>query len=268
MTNFWNLVQNENMKIYLRLRTWIMLGIIVLIPILLTVGLTLVTDDSDGNMWELMGTETIIVFSLITIFTVVISAESVAGEFSAGTIKLLLIRPWSRSSILASKYVALLLFSILQSIVCFAVTWAINALVLGYTSDPGGIIPESSPMEGHSIWAYMGVHYLYEWLQLVMVVSFAFMLSSAFRSSGLAIGLSIFLLFAGGTITGLLTLTDKAWVKYILFANLDLTSYLDGRSPLPNMDMTLGFSLIMLAVYFIIFNAVSWTVFRKRDVAA
>jgi len=268
LTNFWKLVQNENMKIYLRLRTWIMLGILVLIPILLTVGLYLISDDNNGNMWELMGTETIILFSLITIFTVVISAESVAGEFSAGTIKLLLIRPWSRSSILTSKYIALLLFSILQSVITFVITWAINALVFGYTSDAGSIIPQGSPMEGHSIWAYMGMHYLYEWLQLVVIVTFAFMLSSAFRSSGLAIGLSIFLLFAGSMITGLLSLTEKAWVKYVLFANLDLTTYLDGGSPLPNMDMTLGFSLAVLAAYFIIFNVISWTVFRKRDVAA
>lgn len=250
------------------MRSWIMLGIIALIPILLTVGLYLVSDDRNGNMWELMSMETMIVFMLVTIFTVVISAESVAGEFSAGTIKLLLIRPWSRSSILASKYVALLLFSILQAIVCFAITWGINALVFGYTSDASGVIPAGSPMLGHSIWGYMGLHYLYEWLQLVIIVTFAFMLSSAFRSGGLAIGLSIFLLFAGSMITGLLSMTEKAWVKYVLFANLDLTSYLDGNTPMPNMDMSLGFSLVVLAAYFIIFNVISWTVFMKRDVAA
>lgn len=268
MTDFWKLVQNENMKIYLRVRTWIMLGILVLIPILLTIGLYLVSDDKSGNMWDLMGTETTIVFMLVTIFTVVISAESVAGEFTSGTIKLLLIRPWGRSSILSSKYVSLLLFSILQSVVCFVVAFGINALVFGYTLDAGGVIPPGSPLEGHSIWGYIGLHYLYEWLQLVVIVTFAFMLSAAFRSGGLAIGLSIFLLFAGSIVTGLLSMTEKPWVKYVLFANLDLTSYLDGGSPLPNMKMSLGFSLAVLAAYFIIFNVITWTVFKKRDVAA
>jgi ABC-2 type transport system permease protein len=113
------------------------------------------------------------------------------------------------------------------------------------------------------------MYYLFQWIQLVLVVTFSFMISSAFRSAGLSIGLSIFLLFAGSTVTGILSATThKPWIKYILFSNTDLASYLDGGAPLPDFDMTLGFSLAVLAVYFIIFNAVSWSVFMKRDVAA
>jgi ABC-2 type transport system permease protein len=32
--------------------------------------------------------------------------------------------------------------------------------------------------------------------------------------------------------------------------------------------MTLGFSVAVLLVYFIVFNALSWLVFTRRDVAA
>ncbi len=268
MANFWKLVQNENMKIYRRMRTWVMLGIVVLIPIVVTVAFLLLSDSKDANNWEMMQLETTILFSLITIFTVVVAADSVAGEFSTGTIKLLLIRPWSRSSILLSKFIALVLFSVLLSVVCFVLTWGVNTLVFGFSSDTSGLIPANSPLAGQSPWTYMGLDYLYEWIELIVIVAFAFMLSSAFRSSGLAIGLSIFLLFAGSMITGLLSVTNKPWVKYVLFSNLDLTAYLNGGNPVPNFKTTVGFSLSVLAVYFIVFNIVSWTIFRRRDVAA
>lgn len=268
MANFWKLVQNENMKIYRRIRAWIMLGFVVFVPVLISAIYIIASGDNDANNWEMMKLETTILYQLITIFTVVKAADSVAGEFSTGTIKLLLIRPWSRSMILLSKFVALLLFALLQMALCFVVTWGLNAALFGISSDSSAVIPSFSPVAGESVWVYIGLLYLYLFIAQVMILSVAFMLSAAFRSGGLAIGLSIFVLLSGSFITGMLSLTEKPWVKYVLFANVDLTSYLSGSTPLPEQNMTLGFSLAVLAGYFIVFNLVSWLVFVRRDVAA
>ncbi len=45
---------------------------------------------------------------MVTLFTVIIAGDMVAGEFTWGTIKLLLIRPASRAKILLSKYLTTL----------------------------------------------------------------------------------------------------------------------------------------------------------------
>jgi ABC-2 type transport system permease protein len=67
----------------------------------------------------------------------------------------------------------------------------------------------------------------------------------------------------------LFAMADKPWVKYVLFMHLNLTSYIGGgKGPIPNHPTTLGFSLAVLAGYFILFNLISWTVFKKRDIAA
>lgn len=249
------------MKIYRRLRTWIMLGFVLLLPPLISLGVYL-GGGEDMSGWSMMMTETILLFFLITIFTVVVAADSVAGEFSWGTIKLLLIRPWSRSVILLSKYLSTLLFALFFTVVAFAVTWLTNFAVFGIDGD-------SSLSANLSNGEYMLVFYLLQFITLIVIVTFGFMMSSAFRSGGLAIGLSISLLFLGQFITGLFAMADKAWVKYIMFMHLDLTGYIDGgNGPIPSHPMTLGFSLGVLAVYFLVFNVVSWTVFRKRDIAA
>ncbi len=243
-----------------------MLGLIVVIPILVSLIVLLAGGGDDTSSWVMMSLESYFLFMLITVFTVVVASDSVAGEFSQGTIKLLLIRPWSRSTILLSKYIATILFGIGFTIVAFIVTLLVNMALFNSTSTTE---LSDGLLSGISDWNYIIQVYLLKFVTLILIVTFGFMMSSAFRSSGLAIGLSLALLFAGNLITGLFALANKAWVKYVLFMHLDLSPYIGGGSgPIPNHPTTLGFSLSVLAVYFVIFNLVSWTVFRKRDVAA
>ncbi len=69
----------------------------------------------------------------------------------------------------------------------------------------------------------------------------------------------------GGQVTRLISLKYE-WAKYVLFANTDLLQYFEGS---PMVDgMSLGFSITMLVLYFTLFQAVAFYVFKKRDVAA
>ncbi|KIL36493.1 hypothetical protein SD71_07780 [Cohnella kolymensis] len=260
MADFWRLIQNENMKIYRRLRSWVMFGFIVFLPPLISLLINFAGPGIEITAWEAMQTESVVLFILITIFTVVIAAEAVAGEFTWGTIKLLLIRPWSRSAILLSKYLSTLLFALFFTVTAFIVTLLVNLAIFGSAGTPAA---ETSPV------ADMGTYYLLKFISLIVIVTFGFMLSSVFRSNGLAIGLSIFLLLSGTIITNVFSMVDKAWVKYVIFMHLDLNSYMHGgQGMIPSYPTTLGFSLAVLAGYFILFNLISWTVFRKRDVTA
>lgn len=253
------------MKIYRRPATWIMFGFIVVIPIALSlIFYWAIGSRENASNWSVMMVASQFLLPFITIFTVVKAAESVAGEFTWGTIKLLLIRPWSRSSILLSKYIATILFALFFTAVGFVVSLLISIALFGYTGSASDLSPTFQ-----SPWTFVLAYYGLQFVSLIVVVTFGFMMSSAFRSNGLAIGLSIVLLLSGNLLTSLFALADKPWVKYVMFLHLDLTSYLNGgHGPVPNQDTTLGFSLAVLAVYVIIFNMISWTVFRKRDVAA
>ena len=106
--------------------------------------------------------------------------------------------------------------------------------------------------------------YLLNGVSTILYVTMAFMISSAFRSSTMAIAFSIVALFGGNILLEALQRFD--WSKYLLFANTDLTQYLSGR-PYHN-GMTLSFSIGVLAVYFLAFNLISWLMFTRRDVAA
>ncbi|MBY6278444.1 ABC transporter permease [Symbiobacterium thermophilum] len=206
------------------------------------------------------------IIALITLFTIIVAAGSVASEFSWGTIKLLLIRPASRSKILLSKYIATLLFALSMLLLLFVVSAAVGAAVFGMENirEPYLAYQNGAVVEKSMLLHVMQVYAL-NCVDLVMMATFAFMISAVFRNHSLAIGLATFALFVGPQITVFLAMKFD-WAKYLLFANTDLTQYIDGM-PLVE-GMTMSFSIMMLLVYFVLFNTLTWFIFRKRDIAA
>lgn len=103
--------------------------------------------------------------------------------------------------------------------------------------------------------------YGYKCVELIMIVTLALMLSTVSRSSSLAIGLSLGLLFLG---TSIVNVSRYCWSKYYLFTNTDLSQYLITSPRIAGMS--LAFSITVLLVYFFLFNFLSWTIFKKRDI--
>jgi ABC-2 type transport system permease protein len=260
--NFAGLIHNENIKIYSRVRTWIMLLILAVMSALMPVLVYLSTGDKSNLMglWDTFQMTVSIAFFLNTIFTVVIASDSVAGEFSWGTIKLLLIRPWSRSKILFSKYISMVLFSLLSTVVLIA--FALGSSYL-FSASSGSIM---SSMTGWSPMEYSFLDLMCRYIELFLTAALAFMVSSVFRASGLAIGLSLFIMFAKSIIVAIFNPERFHWAQYLLFTHMDLRVYL--TSDIGPAGANLGFSIAIIAAYYALFMLTAWLVFRKRDVAA
>lgn len=203
---------------------------------------------------------------LAGLFTIVISAGIVASEFNWGTIKLLLIRPINRSKILLSKYLTVLLFALMMIGILFCFSALLGVILFGL---PEQALPYLNYFNGkvteQNMIVYLIIYYGLGSIEMIMLTTMAFMISSVFRNSSLAIGLSLFLMFTGGQFTALLSMKFD-WAKYILFANTNLMQYIEGTPLLEGM--TMSFSIIMLIIYFVIFQFLAFYVFKKRDVAA
>ncbi|WP_203334114.1 ABC transporter permease [Planococcus beigongshangi] len=201
--------------------------------------------------------------SIVTLFTVIVAGGIVAAEFSQGTIKMLLTRPVKRWKILTSKYLAAMIYAVLLTIVLFIST-AMAGLIFFGIGEGTFLTWNGSEVAEGSFWLeglkMLALSFAGVWI----IGTFAFMLGTVFRSSSLAIGLSIFLMFTGIQLVFLLA--DYEIVKYYLFTHTDLTQYYTGFLPVEGITMTM--SVIVLMVYFVIFMAVSYLTFGKRDVTA
>jgi ABC-2 type transport system permease protein len=256
------------MKIYRRLRTWILLGILLVIEgLAYWIYYKSGGDGSSISLWKgvLFGSN---LLAVPLFLSVIIAADSVAGEFSGGTIKLLLIRPVSRTKILLSKYIAVFVYLLFLMLVLFVVSFIVSGLLYGFgsTADMFSYTGKDGAMHQISYAAETFRAYGFGSIELIMILSLAFMVSAVFRSSAIAITISIVLIFVGQTIGQIIK--SFGWAKYYLFLNTDLTKYYIQNGPSLDSDTTLQFSIIILIVYFVIFNGLSWYVFKKRDVAS
>ncbi|TCT17536.1 ABC-2 type transport system permease protein [Melghiribacillus thermohalophilus] len=315
MFNMLNLIRNEHMKLFKQFSTWVMVGLLVLVLLIVGIATKYLADSQTSENWKMqlqaenqqlteqkeqvpdigkshdvleeriainqyridhdippienktlwgfMNSATNLT-SLVTLFTIVIAAGIVAGEFSWGTIKLLLIRPVSRSKILLSKFMTTLLFALYNLFILFISSFIFGAIFFGFE---GKELPYLAFVDGEVVERNMITHILTLYglnsVDLIMMVTFAFMISTVFRNRSLAVGLSIFLMFTGQQVVMLLS--EYEWVKYILFANTNLSQYMNGQPLVEGMTMT--FSITVLLVYFILFVTMSWTIFQRRDVA-
>jgi ABC-2 type transport system permease protein len=207
-----------------------------------------------------------IVAVLIGVFVVIIGGSIVSQEYSWGTIKLLLIRPIQRWKILLSKFIAVVLAGIFFILAGFIISFIVGSLFFGFDMGAGRYLYYSGKTL-HDI--TMGMHLLEIYgsnlVDVIMMATFAFMLSTIFKTNALAIGLSIFLSFAGPIVVTLLTAVNENIGKYLFFLNTNLYQYVEGQNLLG--DTTMAFSATVLAVYFVIFLIISFLIFGKRDVA-
>jgi ABC-2 type transport system permease protein len=223
-----------------------------------------ISPNVDYSVWGFV-TDASMFIELAGLFTIIVAAGIVASEFSWGTIKLLLIRPITRSKILLSKYVSVLIFGLLMISLLFSYSVGLGSILFGL---PEQATPYLNYYEGKITEQNMLVHliifYGFKSISMVMLATMAFMISAVFRNSSLAIGLSIFLMFVGSQVTRVISMKYE-WAKFSLFANTDLLQYFEG-APLVE-GMTLSFSIMMLFVYLLLFHALTFGVFSKRDVA-
>jgi ABC-2 type transport system permease protein len=208
----------------------------------------------------------------LPLMVMVIAADLVSSERSAGTIKLLLTRPVKRWKILLSKYFALILsvsfiifmYGLLSYIISGFVFgykgWAAPILT-GFTSVAGELITSSAQMIPQ--WQYLFMEFSLVWFVAVVVGTITFMLSVLIRSTPVGMGVMLAALISGAILSNMVSSWESA--KYFFMINLDLTAYLAGNAP-PIEGMTLGFSLFVLSIWGLVALLISFLVFIKQDV--
>lgn len=205
------------------------------------------------------------ILTLASVLMIVLAGGCIANEFSAGTIKFLLINPVKRSKIIVSKYLTLLILAVALILAVFGVNALINLVAYG-AGDLGmpiltaadGVVSVGNP------WPYFLGQYFLGGINLAVMTTMAFMISSLLRNSAVAIGIGVAALMGGNVLSMLLAQFECDWGRYVLFSNLDIPSIAQGRGMFPNQ--TPGFAAAVLAVYVVIFLITAYDAFTRREV--
>lgn len=207
-------------------------------------------------------------FIMILVFIVLISGSIVSDEFSKGTIKLLLVKPYTRTKILLSKYLTVLIMLAVALISAFAMQMIIGGLFFGYESLNIPYITydiATKSIESISILKYFLLYTLSVLPHLVILTTLGFTLSTISTSTSLANTFTIIGAF-GSSIIGIFAQNlELEWIKYVVTLNWDFTCYLFGGSS-PYKGITLPFSITICLIYLLVMIIISFVVFKKRNI--
>ncbi|RUS46287.1 ABC transporter permease [Cohnella sp. AR92] len=208
----------------------------------------------------------------IPLMVLAVASDLVSSERTAGTIKMLLTRPVRRWRVLASKLIALTLYVSLIIPTTAGLCYLISGLAFGYEGWGAPVFVgfgmnkttiDTTSVHAISQGAYLLMEMGLAWFSAIVVAFIALLMSVLLQSTAASLVTMMAAVISGTILSNMASSWHSA--KYLFNVNLNLTSYLQGTPP-PIEGMSLGFSLIVLAVWGIGAVAVAFAVFTKRDV--
>lgn len=207
---------------------------------------------------------------IIAIFAVLIGGWIMASEFQQGTIRLLMIRPKTRTKILISKFLA-------AFAVCIALYIGSSILNMVATGICFGFADFAFP--NYTISGEVGffIYYLPIFFECIATILFAFtaafMLSVLTKNIAVSIAIPI-VCFVGCTIlTSMVAFRQGfSWIAYTPIPYVQISSFFTPYSTVQamiqnGMPLNLTYGIIMLLALSAICTFVSILVFKKRDIA-
>ncbi len=204
----------------------------------------------------------------LIVVVVMIAGTIVSEEFNKGTIKLLLVKPYTRNKILMSKAITTLIMIIFVIVVTLIMEILIGGVIFGFDSLSEPVVAynfNTNTIQEMNIFANLGLQTLTQLPMIILLATLAFAISTIFSNSTLAITISLLGYMSSSIINQLAIGYDLQFLKYFVTMNWDLSMYLYGG--LPYMEgMSMLLSILICVAYFLIMMIPTFIVFKKRNI--
>lgn len=205
------------------------------------------------------------VFLFIALFIIIVAGKMISSEFSKGTIKFLLITPVKRYKIFWSKYIVILSLGFIVSIISYLLSVLISIIIFG----PGDIntpllLVENGNLVTHSGLLFVFFNYMLKFIQVIIAATIAFMCSSLFRNSAIAIAAPL-LIYLSSTLASQIALgLSLDFFRYTIFANFNVFAIAQNVFLFQGMTRTFSISVIAIHIFLLLFTA--HDAFTKKNV--
>ena len=204
----------------------------------------------------------------IIMLVLIVSSIVICDEFKDGTIKLLLIKPYSRVKILLSKYFTVIIVLIISILLLIGMQLVIGVIIFGIKSlDIPVVVYNFTKQElvEYHVFYYMIIRIMSKLPFLLILISISFFLSILLTSTIISITMPLMLYMFTPTINYFMDEYNLTFMKYLVNVNWSLEEYLFGN--LPKIEyITLEFSYLVLLIYFICLGIITFIVFKKKNI--
>lgn len=207
-------------------------------------------------------------FLFIMIIVAAVAGSIVSTEFDKGTIKLLLIRPYSRNKILLSKYIVSMFMIIFAILSAFIMQLIVGGIFFGFSSLNIPVIIYNfvqNKVMHINLFKYIFDNVLAVLPEFILLATLAFAISTITNVSTLGVALPIVGVGAADIINLIAINRNIIPLKYFVTLNWNFTNYLyGGVNSFPTLSIP--FSILICAIYFLIMIITAFIVFNRRNI--
>jgi len=204
----------------------------------------------------------------IIILTVMISGSIVSKEFNKGTIKQLLIRPYSRFKILLSKYITCIIILIISICLILLLETFIGGITFGFKSIDIPVIVYNFDINKTievSTLKYTFTLIISTLPKFILLTTLSFTISTIINNSIIGVIIPILGYFISDIINAIAISYKINILKYFITLNWDWSKYLYGGIGLYE-NINIYFSIFICILYMIIMLVPTFIIFNNKDI--
>lgn len=203
------------------------------------------------------------IFQIIAVIGTIAVGASVISSAETDTISP---RPIKRWKLLTCKFFSVMIYGLIMYALGLIFTFLLGGLIFGFDGFNYTFVRALGPdaVLAASVIPYTVISAALSFTQIILFISMVFLTYCLFKSSTLAAVLPILVYLVSYFMASPIAMLDIAISKYLIFFNLDLSSFLYSYAPL-HTGLTIMVSAVIIVVHFVVFMALSYILFARRN---
>lgn len=209
---------------------------------------------------------------VIAIFSIFIASGTIATEQANGTMKMIAIRPYSRSKIVLSKFLSCLVFATIITTIALITSFTVGFISYGIDQTTVLTIFDATNIVPLNAFLLLLIYFGSTLLNIFFYVAIALFLSVLVRSNTVSVIISM-LIYAVSLIASIY-LFKFSWFVFLPMAHFDLYKYFGATvntgeffSFILPLNASFDLSLSVLVSVILVTLLLSIAIFRKRNIA-
>ncbi|NLN41120.1 MAG: ABC transporter permease subunit [Clostridiales bacterium] len=205
----------------------------------------------------------------VSMFAVLLGGWAIASEFQHGTIRLLMIRPKTRTKILMAKFIAALTLSLAVYVLGSLLNLITNGILFGFSDYA---YPNYTISGDVNFFAYYVPKLIACTVSIIFAFAVAFMLSVVIKNVAVAIAVPIASFIGFNIVMATFTYSEAMnWLAYTPIPYVQISSFFTQNTMVKyaiqrGVPLSLSYGIILLLVLSAICTFISVYIFKRRDI--
>lgn len=201
---------------------------------------------------------------LIPVFTIIFSVEILIKEYSNKTAKLLFAKPYSRGSIIISKYLTSIIYAIMLSVFNFLIAFIVGGVCFSFDGlSTITVIKFFHTVVSCSVFTKSMIYFISVLINAVVVESIAFLLGVICRTQTLPLIAVLGILMFGNMLANKIYAAGFRIIRFSIFSNLSLSNFIDSYV---RHGYSLPLFVMSVSIHIIMFLWITIAVVKRADV--